>query len=141
MKRILLIYDESETAEALERYIRFVMGVNNVERYPLSDPYRQKEVFEKACGSDLLVADGFLGKIPKGFQFAKALGKKALVLFFPGEIEIETEGSFWLVLPSGLDRLGDKIKELLEKPMTDEDEYENQENHFPELRERKDHNR
>jgi hypothetical protein len=105
----------------------------------LDDPYKHGDRVKKAMGSDLLVVDGFVGEEAMGFRFAKAMDKRSLLLFYAGEIEIEYEGPFWLVLPIGLERLGDKIKELMEKSAPDVEEYEKLEKRFPELRERKDH--
>ncbi len=82
-----------------------------------------------------------MGEAAKGFQFSKAIEKRVLVLFYSWELGIETEGSFWLVLPEGLGRLGDKIKELMKQPAPNAEEYEKLEGRFPELRERKDHHR
>jgi hypothetical protein len=70
---------------------------------------------------------------------AKSLEKRLLLLFYSWEIDIETEGPFWLVLPYGLNRLGDKIKKIMANPVPGREEYEALEERFPELRERKRH--
>ncbi len=105
----------------------------------LDDHYRHAERVQETEHSDFLVVDGFVGESPKGFQFGKAMEKRVLLLFYAGEIEIEEEGDFWLVLPYSLERLGDKIKELMEKPVPETEDFEKLEKRFPELKERKKH--
>lgn len=138
---ILILTQKNELADSLRRYFKFVLEENVIDTGSLNGPYSQREIFEKAQGSDFLVVDGFVGEEPKGFHFAKAMEKRVLLLFYPGEIEIEVEGPFWLVLPQGLERLGDKIKELMEKPVPEAEDYEKLEERFPELREKKGHHR
>jgi hypothetical protein len=139
MKSINIIFNHLESAEALERYFKFVLGINHITKSSLNDPYGQKELFEKAMKSDLLVVDGFTDGKSKGFQFTKTMEKQTLVLFYAGEIDIEEEGPFWLLLPYAIDRLGNKTKEILEQPAPGEEEYKALEERFPELRERKGH--
>jgi hypothetical protein len=139
MISVNIINNVEDISQAFGRYFKFVLGMEVVEISFLDNPYGQKEAFGKAQKSDFLVLDGFVGEKPKGFQFSKAMEKRVLLLFYAGEIEIEYEGPFWLVLPYGLERLGDKIKELMEKPVPDVEEFENLEKRFPELSERKEH--
>lgn len=141
MNSIIILSKNTEIAEALKRYFKFVLQMKEVGICLLDNPYGQKRAFEMAQNSDFLLVDGFVGEEAKGFQFAKAMEKRVLLLFYPGEIEIEEEGPFWLVLPQGLDRLGDKIIELMEKPAPEAEDYEKLEERFPELKERKGHHR
>jgi len=134
-----ILSKDIDIAEALRRYLIFVLGVEEVEICLLNDPYGHKERVQKAEKSDFLVIDGIVDEKPMGFQFAKEMEKRVLLLFYTGEIDIEGEGPFWLVLPFALDRLGDKIKELMEQPAPDVEEYKKLEMRFPELRERKKH--
>jgi len=139
MNRIGLFHNNTETAEAINRYFKFVLELEEVEIGSLADPYGHRDRVQKVQNTDLLVIDGFMGDEAKGFQFAKVMEKRALVLFYGWELEIETEGAFWLVLPEGLERLGDKIKEIMARPAAGREEYEALEERFPELRERKGH--
>ena len=139
MKSVTIYYKDKEIAQALRRYFRYVLGLEEGDILVLDDPYGHGERMQKGQRSDLLVVDGFVGKEAKGFAFAKGMEKRVLLLFYPGEIEIEVEGPFWLVLPEGLDRLGDKIMELMELPAPDEEDYKELEARFPEIKERKGH--
>ena len=139
MDTIGLFYKNTETAVAMERYFKFVLELEEIEIGSLADPYAHRDRMEKVQSTDLLVIDGFMGEEAKGFQFAKAMEKRTLVFFYGWELGIETEGPFWLVLPEGLEMLGDKIKEIMAKPAAGREEYEALEERFPELRERKGH--
>ncbi|MFW9873909.1 MAG: hypothetical protein ACFFG0_12450 [Candidatus Thorarchaeota archaeon] len=139
MKKFNILSNSSETAQALVLYFKYVLDVEEVVVGVLYNPYGLVETFEKARESDFLVIDGIVDEKPTGFQFAKEMEKRVLLLFYSGELDIECEGPFWLVLPFALERLGDKIKELMEKPAPDVEEYEKLEKRFPELRGRKRH--
>jgi hypothetical protein len=135
----LILNRSVETAFSLRRYFKFVLELDEVDIGSLADPYGHRDRMQKVEAADLLVIDGFMGEEAKGFQFAKAMEKRAFVLFYNWELGIETEGYFWLVLPEGLERLGDKIKEIMANPAPGREEYEALEERFPELRERKGH--
>lgn len=134
-----ILNKNAETANALRRYFKFVLEVDEVEVGSLTDPYAHRERVRKVQDADLLVIDGFMGEEAKGFQFAKAMEKRTLVLFYGWELGIETEGPFWLMLPEGIERLGDKVKEIMANQAPEREEYEALEERFPELRERKGH--
>jgi hypothetical protein len=135
----LILNRSVETAYSLRRYFKFVLEVEEIEIGSMDNPYAHRDRVQKVQSTDLLVIDGFMGEDAKGFQFAKTMEKKALVLFYAWELEIETEGPFWLVLPEGMERLGDKVKEIMARPMPEIEEYETLEDRFPELKERKEH--
>jgi hypothetical protein len=128
-----------EIANALMRYFKFILEANEVNSGSLVDPYAHRDRMQKVQDADLLVIDGFIGKEAKGFQFAKAIEKRALVLFYNWELKLETDGPFWLILPEGIEKLGDKIKEIMANPAPGKEEYEALEERFPELKERRGH--
>jgi len=139
MSKTNIISRDSEIAEAIARYSKLVLGFENIILNSLDDPYKKKDTYQMALASDILIVDAITREKPKGFRFAKGMEKKVLLLFYPGEIEIEEEGPFWMVLPYGLERLGEKIRELLEKPTPGMEDYEKLEQQYPELGEKKRH--
>lgn len=145
MSQISVFCKEIEIARAIQRYLKFVMNIKDIEVTPLMNPYNRNESFKMAMKSDLVLVDAFWSKKPNGFQFAKwmdkLMDKRVLLFFYAGEIDFEEEGPFWLVLPSGLERLRDKVNKLMENPVLNAEEYEKLEERFPELREHKGHHR
>lgn len=141
MKNANVIVGNQEIGGALTRYLNFISDIGDSTLNPFKSPYEITQVVEMAGKSDFLVVDGFVDGKPKGFQFAKAIEKKVLLLFYAGEIEVEDVGTFWVVLPFGLDSMGHKIHELLQKPAPELKEFEELEARFIELRERKRHHR
>jgi hypothetical protein len=135
MKRINIITNKPETGKALARYLKFVLEIDDIVLGDLKDPYKQKEAFLKASTSDFLLVDGFINEKPRGFQFAKTMKMNALILFYYGEMRIEAEGPFWLVLPNGIERLASKLKELISKSTASIKVFEKLENQFPVLQE------
>lgn len=126
-------------AKALARYLTYCFGFEKILLNPLKDPYKIRESLEMAEQSDFLVVDAFIDGEPRGFKFARQVGKKTLLLFYPGELDIEDEGSFWLVLPFKLLRLKKKIKELMQKSAPIDSNYNKLEKIFSKLRETKEH--
>lgn len=139
MKSVVTIHRSIEIAEAVKRYFKFVLDVNGVVIDSMDDPYGNRDRVQRVLQSDFLIIDGFIGQKAKGFQFAKAMEKQTLILFYPGEIDIQVEGPFWLVLPYSLNRLGGKIKEIIEQSPPDEEEYVKLEKQFPILKDQKTH--
>ncbi|MCX6579273.1 MAG: hypothetical protein NT166_03740 [Candidatus Aminicenantes bacterium] len=136
--KILIIQNHPEMAQAIARFLSFALNVNDVDFATLG-PYEQKMTYKKAMKCDLILVDAFIAEESRGFQFAKAMGMNSLVVFYAGEIDLEAEGRFWLVLPYTYDRLVNKIKEIMANPAVGREEYEALEERFPELRERKRH--
>jgi response regulator of citrate/malate metabolism len=136
--KILIIQNHREIAQAVARFLSFVLNINDVEFADLG-PYEQRTTYEKAMNCDLILVDAFIAGESRGFQFAKTMEKKTLILFYAGEIDLRTEGQFWLILPYNYDRLEDKIKEIIEDQVPEREEYETLEERFPRLRERKGH--
>lgn len=137
--KVIILSSCQETAQALSNYFRYLIDIENTTLKSLNDHYNLKEIFDLAEGSEIIVIEAFANQEPKGFQMVKSLEKKALLLFYYGEIDIEEEGPFWIVLPQRLNRLGDKIREMIEQPEPDRVEYERLEERFPELKEKKGH--
>lgn len=124
-------------AKALSRYLQFRLGFEKIFLNPLKDPYRFRDALEMAEESDFLIVDAFIDGTSKGFHFARQIGKKTLLLFYPGELAIEHEGAFWLMMPYKLDRLGEKIKQTLSESKTKAKEYDKIINDFSRLMESK----
>lgn len=139
--KVNIVYNNTETAKAILRCLKYVIGNSEAALNPFKNPYKKSQSLEMAEKSDFLIVESFIDGLPKGFQFAKIIKKKVLLLFYTGELEIEEEGAFSLSLPFKLNRLSDKIKELMAQPAPGIEEYEKLEERFPELRERKDHHR
>lgn len=136
--KILIIQNHREIAQAVARFLAFVLNINDVEFASLGH-YEKKKAYEKGMNCDLIIVDAFIKGESRGFQFAKTMEKKTLVLFYAGEIAVKTEGHFWLVLPYTYDRLEDKIKEIMENQAQEREEYEALEDQFPQLKEQKGH--
>lgn len=128
-------------AKALSRYLKFRFGFEKILFNPLKDPFRFRDALEMAEKSDFLIVDAFIDVNPKGFHFARQIGKKTLLLFYPGEIHIEHEGCFWFVLPYNLNHLGEKIKKMISQSATISSEYEKLEKRFQVLSESKGHHK
>ena len=126
-------------AKALARHLTYCLGFEKILLNPLKDPYKIREALEMAEQSDFLVVDAFIDGEPKGFNFARQVGKKTLLLFYPGELNIEDEGSFWLVLPFKLLGLSKKIKELMQESAPIDSNYSKLEKKFSKFRGTKAH--
>lgn len=126
-------------AKALSRYLKFRFGFEKIVLNPFKDPYRFREAVDMAEQSEFLIVDAFIKGEPKGFHFSRQLGKKTLLLFYSGELDIEHVGSFWLKFPDALDKFGEKIVEILSQSKIDIKEYEKLEKRFPALRESSKH--
>ena len=113
MSEIYFIYNNKIIANAIVRYIKYNMDINEIDMDDINDNYEYRKYFNKAKRSDLLIVEAFSDKDPKGFQFAKEMRVKALLLFYSGEIKSNSEGPNWLVLPKGLDKLSNKILQFL----------------------------
>ena len=134
-----IVYDDLKIGEALLRYLKYLFGFEKVYLNPLKDPFRFSDSLEMAEKSDFLLIDAFIDDKATGFQFARQIGKKTLLLLYPDELDIEYEGPLWLVLPLKLNRLGEKIKEMMNESTAMPTEYEKLEKRFPALRESKKH--
>lgn len=134
-----IVYDVLKIGEALLRYLKFRFGFEKTLLNPFKDPFRFRDALEMAKKSDFLLVDAFIDGDPIGFQFAKQIGKKILLLFYSGELDIKHEGPFWLVLPYKLNRLGEKIKEIMSQTASLAAEYEKLKERYPALRESKGH--
>ena len=134
-----IIYDKLAIGEALVRYLNFINGIKDVSLNPLKEPYNQKKAFDMARESDFLIVDAFIDGKPKGFQFVKVMEKKTLLLFYFKQVDIQDEGVFWLVLPYKLDRLSEKVNEILNQPPPSSEDFEKLEKSIIELSERKEH--
>lgn len=126
-------------ANSIFRFLKYNFGFNKILINPIIDPFRYKESIEIAEKSEFLIIDAFINGKPKGFHFAKQMKKKTLLLFYSGEIDIEDEGPFWIVLPDKLYKLGRKVKELVKKSTPFDSEYINLENKFPKLKKAQGH--
>jgi len=134
METIAIFSDHTEIARAMERYFKFVKGFKGIFIIPLTDPYGRKKIYEIGLKSDLLIIDAFAQNNPEGFRFAREMGKRILLVFYPDEIEVKEGSSFCLALPDDLETLADKIKKILSSPPPGEQEYEELEQQFPILK-------
>jgi hypothetical protein len=141
MKKIAFLVDYVPTREALIKFFHHSLEYGSLEVPSLANPYNQRGAYQKALECDILLACGSLTEYQKNFQFVKAIGKRSLLLFYSWEMNIETEGPFWLALPEGLDRLAKKVLEMMERPPAKREEFEELEKCFPQLREGKGHHR
>lgn len=130
---------DSGVAQALSRYLKYCFGFEDIVFNPLSNPFRFTDALNLAEGCDLLIVDAIMDETPKGFQLAKQIGTKTLLLFYSGEIEINDEGPFWLALPNKLKQLQFKIIDLMMKPKITYRKYKELEKKHPLLKEFKNH--
>lgn len=133
------LFSMNETSASVSRFVRFVMGYDCVSLNSLFDAYKRKEAINLAGKTDLVIVEALQNDKPTGFQFAKLIEKKSLIIFYNGDLDIEVEGSFWLVFPFGLAIFSQKVKELLAEPVPEEEDFETLENRFPALKETKEH--
>lgn len=134
METIAIFSNRTEIAKAVERYLKFVQGFDDIFITPLIDPYGRKKIYETGLKSDLLIIDAFAQHEPEGFRFAKEMEKRALLMFYPGEIEIEKRSYFCLLLPDDWELFPNKIKEILSSPPPGKQDYEKMEQRFPILK-------
>jgi len=130
---------EINMANALYRYLKYVLCFDKILINPLNDPFRYKDAVEIAEQSEFLIIDAFINEEPKGFHFARQMAKKSLLLFYSGELDIDMEGPFWLVLPEKLYKLKEKITDITKKPQITDKKYLDLENKYPLLKEFKSH--
>jgi hypothetical protein len=133
------LFNMTDTGASVSRFVRFVMGYECISLNSFFDAYKRKEAIDLAGKTDLVILEARQNDKPIGFQFAKLIEKKALIIFYNGDLDIEVEGDFWLVLPFGLDRFSRKVKELLAAPAPEEADFEKLEKRFPALKEAKEH--
>jgi hypothetical protein len=126
-------------ANSISRFLKYNFGFKEILINPLKDPFKYKESIEIAEQSEFLIIDAFINGEPKGFHFAKQMEKKTLLLFYTGELDIEDEDSFWIVLPNKLGRLQEKIIELIKESTLTDSNYIELENRFSILRATKGH--
>jgi hypothetical protein len=134
METIAIFSNRTEIAKAVGRYLKFVQGFEDIFITPLIDPYGRKNLYEIGLESDLLIIDAFAQHEPEGFRFAKEMEKKVLLMFYPGEVEIEESSSFCLLLPEDWEIFPNKIKKILSSPPPGKQDYESLEQRFPILK-------
>ena len=133
------LFSMTDTGASVSRFVRFVLGHECISLNSFFDAYKRKEAIDLAGKTDLVILEALQNDKPIGFQFAKLIEKRALIIFYNGDLDIEVEGAFWLVFPFGLDRFSRKIKELLAAPAPDEENFETLEKRFPALKEAREH--
>jgi len=138
-KSVNIACSDLRVAESLSRYLNYCLSLEEIAINPLSNPYKFPDAVNMAEKCDMLIVDAFIDGEPKGFQFAKQIGTKTLILFYSGEFDIDDEGPFWLVFTHKLCRLSKKIMELMEESPPVDSDYIELENKFPVLRKTKDH--
>jgi hypothetical protein len=134
MNTVTFFYNCIDTAKAVERYLEFVHGLKDILSMPLYDPYSREKIYKAGLHSGLIMVEVFAGDKPDGFRFAREMGKKVLLIFYTGEIEIEPSGAFWLVLPDKLEELFQKMNKILLSLQPVEQDYEELERRFPILK-------
>jgi len=130
---------DSNIANSLSRFLKYNFGFKEILINHINDPFKYKESIEIAEQSEFLIIDAFINGEPKGFHFAKQMKKKTLLLFYSGEIEINNEGKFWLVLPYKLKQLREKIEKIIQEPAISYKDYKAFEEKFPKLKENPNH--
>jgi hypothetical protein len=138
-KIINIACDATKISCAISRYLKYCYDFKKVVINPLSNPFRFQEALKMSEECDVLIIDAFIAGKPKGFQFARRLKKKTLIFFYSGEIDIENEGSFWLVLPEKLSALGRKVVSILNGSPLKNFDFAELEKKYPALKEYKNH--
>lgn len=137
MTSLSIFFDSRETAEALKRYCKFNLQIDDIRLFSLRNPYNRKQVYESASKCGILIIDGFCGEEPVGFRFARAMEQRVLLLFYGSEIGSEKAESFFIRLPFDFNHFKTKIKEILSVPPPSIEKYEVLEGKWPGLKERK----
>ena len=73
MSEIYFIYNNKIIANAIVRYIKYNMDIDEIDIDDINDSAKYFEIFEKAEESSLVIAEAFSGKKPRGFQLVKEL--------------------------------------------------------------------
>ena len=136
---IAIACSQEKIARALARYSVFCLGFKKALLSPVADPYRIQEALEAAEQTNFMLIDAYMDGKPRGFDFAKNLGKRSLLLFYPGQAPKEDIGKFWVVLPNGLCQLREKVRELIKRSTTAYQEYLEMEKELPSLAVRPSH--
>ena len=122
--KVVLLIGNNELNDAINRYLRYVLGNLQVFYAKLGHP--------EMLTSDMLHADVWIIEAfnpsditnPEGFRTAKKLASrtKILLIFYYLPKNIPVEGNFWLKLPC-MTKLSTKIKEVLNKPAPNINEF------------------
>lgn len=122
--KIVLLVEDTEVANVLERYLKYVMCNVNVTHALLGHP---EMLTPDMLHADLWIIEAFNPSDitnPEGFRTAKKLASrtKILLIFYYLPKNIPAEGNFWLKLPC-MTKLSTKIKEVINKPAPDINEF------------------
>lgn len=138
-KIVNIACSDSRVIGSLSRFLKYCLGFEEIVLNPLSNPYRFRDAVKMAERCDLFIVDAFIDGMPKGLHFARQMTKKTLLLFYSGELDIDIEGPFWLVLPYELCRLKKTIENVIQKAEISFRDYQAFEEKFPRLKENSSH--
>ncbi len=133
----LIISDSKQLNQSIHRYLKFVLGLYDINQIKLSEYSLSKQILQY----DLYIIFGFSlddYKNPEGWRVAKKIiagqnNKKMLILFTDPLIDIPDEGPFWVDL-LGEVKLSEKIRDIIDTPAPQIADFEKIENKFPELK-------
>jgi hypothetical protein len=138
-KCVNIACSDEKTAKALARYLKYCINCEEIIINPLDNPYKVSDAIKMAAKCDLLSVDSYFNDIPRGFQFAKRMQKKTLLLFYLDEISIERVGEFWITLPQKITELKEVIRKVLYSPPVSESKFIDLETRYPRLTENRNH--
>lgn len=122
--KVVLLIGNSELNDAINRYLRYVLCNLQVFYAKLGHP---EMLTPDMLHADLWIIEAFNPSDitnPEGFRTAKKLASrtKILLIFYYLPKNIPVEGNFWLKLPC-MTKLSTKIKEVLNKPAPNINEF------------------
>jgi len=122
--KVVLLIGNIELNDAINRYLRYVLGNLQVFYAKLGHP---EMLTPDMLHADLWIIEAFNPSDltnPEGFRTAKKLASrtKILLIFYYLPKNIPVEGNFWLKLPC-MTKLSTKIKEVLNKPAPNINEF------------------
>ena len=120
----VLLFSDNELSNAVSRYLQYVIGDVKITHAILGHP---EMLTPDILHADLWIIEAFNPSDitnPEGFRTAKKLASrtKILLIFYYLPKNIPVEGNFWLKLPC-MTKLSTKIKEVLNKPAPNINEF------------------
>lgn len=138
MRKIIVVLTGSDELNvSIGRYLKFVIGINNILYARLGNP---SSLISEMFQANLWIAEVFNPEDienPEGFRTAKKFaGKTRFLLLFVGGVpeKFPREGSFWLTLPCYV-TLYEKMKRVLSGHCPTIDDYQYLEKLWPLLEE------
>ncbi len=138
-KTAVVLTGSNELNVAIGRYLRFVVGMEEIGFGRLGDPYSYMEIHNSMHKIGLWIIEAFNPEDPQnpeGFRTAKKIdGNVRFLLLFTEFVpeNFPEEGLFWVVLPFKKP-LSTKIEEIIQNPPPNIKDFEKLEEIWPLLK-------